>query len=186
VVKKQLEQSQQRLTVAQETVEAARADAKRAQRTADEATAKLSETERQLRAVKTASAKNEEIIEQLRRDNANLKRERGQNFSVHSADEEYTGPTCPELIGWRAHNWPLKNAKPKPAEPTVPATAASKQRKVTATIPAPPKPSPAVPTEPVKPVPAQDSGWWPFGKKPAAAVTNQPPAVKTPAAPETK
>jgi hypothetical protein len=185
VVKKQLEQSQQRLTVAQEAVEAARAEAKRSQRAAADATAKLSETERQLRAARTASAKNEEIIEQLRKDNANLKRERGQNFVAGPVEEEYTGPTIPELKGWRPHNWPPKAAKPKPAAPATPAATASKQGKVTAAIPAPPKPAPdnktiaPVPAQPVKPAPAQGSGWWPFGK-PAAPVTNQPPAVKAP------
>ena len=172
VVKKQLEQSQKRLTVAQEAVEAARAETMRAQRTATEAAAKLSETDRQLRAAQTASAKNEDIIQQLRRDYANLKRELGQNFSARRVVEEYTGPTCPELIGWRAHNWPLKVAEPKPAAPTTPATTASKQGKVTATIPAPPKIGTAEPAGPVKPAPAQGSGWWPFGNKPAAAVTN--------------
>ncbi len=175
VVKKQLEQSQRRLTVAQEAVEAARAEAMRHQRTAAEAAAKLIETSRQLRAVKTASAKNEEIIQQLRQDNANLKREQGQNFNARHAEEEYTGPTIPELKGWRPHNWPLKKATPKSVITVTPATAASKQQEVTATIPAPPKPGPAK-SEPVKPAPAQDSDWWPFGKKAPSAVTNQPPA----------
>lgn len=194
LVKKQLEQSQQRLADMQQTLETARADAMRAQRAADEAAARIGDTERQLRAVKTASAKNEEVIQQLRDENAIL-REVRQNFGPRRIEEGNMSQPVSELKGWRPRSRQPQGAKPAGGAAV---TSASNQGKVSATIPAPTKPAPAqgsgwwlwrkspmtnaVTSAKQTPKRSGSPWWWPFGKKTVAVETNQPPVGTAPAA----
>jgi hypothetical protein len=202
LVKKQLEQSQQRIADMQKALEIARADAMRAQRAADEAATKLDDSVRQLHAVKTASAKNEQVIKQLQDENAIL-REVRENFGPRRVEEGNTPRTVYELKGWRPRNRQPQSAKPAGGAAV---TSASNQGKVSATIPAPAKSAPAkesgwwlwkespttnavtnaVVTPKQTPKQSVSPWWWPFGNKTAAPVTNKPPVVATPAATVTK
>jgi Flp pilus assembly protein TadD/uncharacterized coiled-coil DUF342 family protein len=153
----------------------------------EEIMAKLTETERQLRAVKASNEKSDEIIQQLRKENAVLK-EIVERSSVASRDEEESdsdAPSIPELRGWHPRRRRTASAPPPPRaapRPTTPqpssAVNESGAGKLVATIKAP---TPA--KAPASEEPPKTSAPTPPTKPPVPVVVSAPapppPKIKT-------
>jgi len=166
----ELTQAKQQL----ETVHAENVELKRAR---GEIVAKLTEAERQLHAVKASNEKSDEIIQQLRKENAAL-----NELTLREEAAAKASSTAPESKGFLG--WLRKPARPAAAKPQAPrepvqlpvAVSQSATGKLVATIKAP---TPAQAPKPAAP---------PAAAKPAAPAkvetspTQRPPAPEIPAA----
>jgi cytochrome c-type biogenesis protein CcmH/NrfG len=152
----------------------------------EEIMAKLTEAERQLRAVKASNEKSDEIIQQLRKENAVLKEIVGRKGAA-SRDEQQTdsnAPSIPELKGWHPRKRTTATTQPPATRQASSAMKESGTGKLVATIkaPTPPEaPKPSAPTTTTKPsapaVPAAPAALS------AKTNTNSTARVSTPAAP---
>ena len=182
--RQQLQKANQDLTSAKQELEEVRADNVRLRQSQEEIVAKLNESDRQLRASRSSSDKDNEIILQLRKENTLLHQIAERQGTVASREEPPTdeGGLNTELKGWHPRRrapapQPVAVAvpNPAPARSKAPSTSSVKEsasNKLVATINAPAP----VPSSPAKPPPAK-------APPVAVAVTNvvrAPPAIATP------
>jgi Tfp pilus assembly protein PilF len=144
----------------------------------------LTDANRKLTAMQAAKGMDEQIILQLRKENA-LLRVIADSKAVATSTEakEYGGPHVPELKGWRPRNWrePQHEAKPATA---VSVTEKSQREKLVASMKAPPVETEKVPGPVAAPSSAPATSPSPASEaSPVAAATPEPKAPpSTPAA----
>ena len=185
--KEELQQTRLELGTTKQALEKSQADNAELRRSYEEVISQLTDANKKLTAAKAGSDKDDEIIRQLRKENALLRiiAERKSSDSITPGGEEDStnGPSIPELRGWRPRPRPQAIAKPKPevskpqTEPTSPPSTMeeSTRGKLVATLSAPKKTEPtnetvaAEPPEPkvIAPVPP-----------PAPVKSTPPPAPK--------
>ena len=169
-------QLQSELDRAKQERDAARSETEKLRHSQDEVLAQLDTMERQLRAAKASSEKDNEIIAELRKENALLREIVNRKGPGVRKPEETGGPTIPELKGWRPHRRqrppPRTTPEPVEKESAVPtAMEESGPEKLVATIKSP------GPTEASKP-PAP-----PAPPAPVASVSAPPPSAPPPSPP---
>lgn len=160
--KADLQQTRAELGTTKQALETAQADNVELRRSYDSVIAQLTDANKKLSSAKAASDKDDEIIRQLRKENALLRiiaeRKASASISPGESEESTNGPSIPELRGWRPHVRPpavAKQPKPEEAKPQTPPSAMeeSGRGKLVATLTAPkkaePVPQKAV-TEPAK------------------------------------
>lgn len=161
--KQELQQTRVELGTTKQALEKAQADNVELRRSYESVIAQLTDANKKLSSAKAASDKDDEIIRQLRKENALLRiiaeRKASASISSGESEESTNGPSIPELRGWKPHVRPPAVAKqqPKPeeAKPQTPPSAMeeSGRGKLVATLTAPKKAEPAPPktvTEPAK------------------------------------
>jgi Flp pilus assembly protein TadD/uncharacterized coiled-coil DUF342 family protein len=186
--KQELQQSRDELAGVRKELETVQTQNQDLRKNYDDIVAQLTEANRQLTAAQTAGSKDDEIIRQLRKENALLRLIADRKSVSTRATEESSGPTIPELKGWRP--WRRKEREtvrarePREEAPAV-TTEQSAQSKLVATMTAPPAPRPVERTEtPAPPAPAAPSRRPRPASKPFAPPP-EPPVVAsaTPPAP---
>lgn len=171
--KRELEQSRQELGAVKKDLETTQAENRELRHNYDEIVTQLTDANRKLVAAQAATGKDDEIIRQLRKENALLRLIADRRTISTRPTEELTGPQIPELKGWR----PRRHApeKPEPVEAKrAPASTTEKsaQGKLVATVTAPPPPKPPEPEKVSKP-PART-------KEPAAPKKTAPKPAPAP------
>jgi tetratricopeptide (TPR) repeat protein len=206
--KEELQQTRLELGTTKQALEKSQADNAELRRSYEEVIGQLTDANKKLTAAKAGSDKDDEIIRQLRKENALLRiiAERKASDSITPGEEEENPNGPPELRGWRPRPRPQPAVKQKPEAPkpeprpaVPPSTMEESTRgKLVATLNAPRKPeptnetvvaeppkpqtvAPAPPPAPVKmpPPPAPK----PEPAKPVAVVPKDQQKVKTEAAP---
>jgi Flp pilus assembly protein TadD/uncharacterized coiled-coil DUF342 family protein len=174
--KQELEQGRQELATVRKDLETVQAENRELRRSYDEIVTQLTDANRKLVAAQATTSKDDEIIRQLRKENALLRLIADRKTVSARPTEDLTGPTIPELKGWRPHRRAVPTAEvaaPKPAPAST--TEKSAQGKLVATVTAPPAPRPpAEPEKPAKKTPPKPP------QKSASAKVETPPAT-TPA-----
>ncbi len=204
--KEELQQTRLELGTTKQALEKVQTDNTELRRSYDEVIGQLTDANKKLTAVKAGSEKDDEIIRQLRKENALLRiiaeRKASDTTPTGESEENTNGPSIPELRGWRPRPraQPIAKAppppkleepkpEPKPAPqptPPLPSMEESGRGKLVATLTAPKKAEPTnetVVAEPPKPqtnAPVKPSA----PVKPPAPVT--PPASAKPPAPVKK
>jgi Flp pilus assembly protein TadD len=170
--KQHLETANQELASARQELEQARAENVRLNQSQKEIMAKLNEADRQLRAVKSSTENGNEIIRQLRKENAVLRgiAERKGPVTIRAREATQESGLNNELRGWSPRRRPPATVAPaKPATPERESSAASMKEsgssKLVATINAP---APPAPTRPSAPAPSTYS---------EPATTTAPPPI---------
>lgn len=177
--KEELQSARLELGTTKQAFEKAQTDNVELRRSYDDVVAQLTDANKKLSASRAGSEKDDEIIRQLRKENALLRiiADR-KSFNAPTEPEESDGSrTIPELRGWRPRNRPETTAKPSPSTP--PAADESSREKLVATLTSPKKstaPEPAPETPAAAPAPVKP----PQTAKPAPA---KPPAKPAPAKP---
>ena len=151
----QLEKANQELASAKQELEKAQAENVRLKQSQEEIMAKLDEADRQLRAAKSSTEKGNEIILQLRKENALLREiaERNGPVTIRAREATQESGLNNELRGWRPRRrTPAAAAPAKPATPKRESSTTSMKEsgssKLVATINAPAPPAPAKPSAP--------------------------------------
>lgn len=115
----------------------------------DAVLAQLTDANRELSTARQAAQKDNEIIQQLQRENTSLKlmvdrKSISPTPAISPRQSEVsTGPTIPELKGWKPRNRYAQSVKPKPAtEPAPGKVDESGSTKLIASVTAPPTASP--------------------------------------------
>jgi outer membrane protein assembly factor BamD (BamD/ComL family) len=195
--KEELQQTRLELGTTKQALEKSQAENADLRRSYEEVIGQLTDANKKLTAAKAGSDKDDEIIRQLRKENALLRiiAERKASDSITAGESEDNANAPPELRGWRPHPRPQSVAKAKPeATKPQPQTAAepsmeeSTRGKLVATLSAPRKTEPTneiVVVEPPKPqtnAPAKTPApvKTPVTVKPPAPV-NLPAPIKPPA-----
>ncbi|HUI06507.1 MAG TPA: tetratricopeptide repeat protein [Verrucomicrobiae bacterium] len=184
--KEQLESTRQELGSTKQALEKAQTDSLELRRSYDLVVAQLTDANKRLASAHAAGDKDDEIIRQLRKENALLRiiAERKTLITAAEPDETEGGRTIPELRGWhpRPRAEPVIKAQPKkeppPRQPTPPSTAEESSRgKLVAKLTAPQKPvtSQPVPVTPA-PAPAPAPVSAPAPAQPSPGPTNAVPA----------
>jgi tetratricopeptide (TPR) repeat protein len=199
--KEELQQTRLELGTTKQALEKSQTENADLRRSYEEVIGQLTDANKKLTAAKAGSDKDDEIIRQLRKENALLRiiaeRKASDSITTGEGEDNVNGPSIPELRGWRPHPRPVAKPKPeatKPQPTTEPSSMEESTRgKLVATLSAPrkaeptneivvaepPKPqtnAPAKPPAPVKP---------PVPVKPPPPV-NPPAPVKTTPPPEPK
>ena len=145
--RQQLEKANQELASAKQELEKGQAENVRLKQSQEEIMAKLNEADRQLRAAKSSTEKGNEIILQLRKENALLREiaERKGPVTVRAREATQESGLNNELRGWRPRRrTPAAAAPAKPATPKRESSATSMKEsgssKLVATINAPAPP----------------------------------------------
>jgi Flp pilus assembly protein TadD/uncharacterized coiled-coil DUF342 family protein len=153
--RQQLEKANQELASAKQELEKGQAENVRLKQSQEEIMANLNEADRQLRAAKSSTEKGNEIILQLRKENALLREiaERKGPVTVRAREATQESGLNNELRGWRPRRrTPAAAAPAKPATPKRESSATSMKEsgssKLVATINAPAPPAPAKPSAP--------------------------------------
>ena len=191
--KDQLQATRLELGTTKQALEKAHADSVELRGSYEAIVAQLTDANKRLASARAAGDKDDEIIRQLRKENALLRiiTERKSFAAPAESDEEESGRTIPELRGWRPRNRTETVTKPAPPAPTPPPPAEQSSReKLVAKLTSPqksttPEPAPEVVSPPVK-APTQSPK--PAPEKPAPAkkvVTAKAPAPE-PAKPAPK
>ncbi len=199
--KEELQQTRTELGITKQALEKAQVDNTELRRSYDEIITQLTDANKKLSSVKAASDKDDEIIRQLRKENALLRiiAERKASASISSAEGEENAnrPSIPELRGWRPRTRPSavakERAKPEESTPQLPPSAMeeSGRGKLVATLTAPKQAEPPVqpivavidrpqtnvPARPVVPEKKKSTQPPAEPKKETAAKTNAKPAV---------
>ncbi len=172
--KRELEQSRQELGAVKKNLETAQSENRDLRRNYDEIVTQLTDANRKLVAAQAVTGKDDEIIRQLRKENALLRLIADRKSVSARPTEELTGPTIHELKGWRPRRHPPETPEPAQAK-QLPATTTEKsaQGKLVATVTAPPPPKPPEPEKVSKP-PART-------KEPAAPKKTAPKPAPAPA-----
>ncbi len=185
--KQELQQTRLELGTTKQALEKSQTENAELRRSYEEVIGQLTDANKKLTAAKAGSDKDDEIIRQLRKENALLRiiAERKASDSITPGEEEENanGPSIPELRGWRPRQRPqpaakakLEAPKPPPQTATPPSTMEESTRgKLVATLSAPRKPEPTNETVVAEPPKPQTNA----PAKPPAPV--KPPPVKTPA-----
>ena len=155
--KEELQSTRLELGTTKQALEKVQTDNVELRRSYDDVVAQLTDANKKLSASRAGSEKDDEIIRQLRKENALLRiiADR-KSFNAPTEPEETDGSrTIPELRGWRPRNRPETTAKSSPSTP--PAADESSREKLVATLTSPkkstaPEPAPESPA-PVKPSP---------------------------------
>ena len=195
--KDELQATRQELGTTKQVLEKAQAENVEFRRSYDDVAAQLADANKKLASAHAASDKDDEIIRQLRKENALLRIISERKTLVEPAEPEEAegGRTIPELRGWRARsrseattNTPPKKAVPP--SPPPPAAEESSRGKLVAKLTAPkkpeapppvsatpaPAPAPAKPAPaPAKPAAAKPTAAKPTPAKPTATVKTAPP-----------
>ena len=149
--KDELQQTRVELGTTRQALEKSQADNAELRRSYDSVIAQLTDANRRLASAKASSDKDDEIIRQLRKENALLRiiadRKASSFSSAEEEEENPNGPSIPELRGWRPHARPrpvtVKQEAPKPPPPPPPAPAPAVEEsgrgKLVATLTAPKK-----------------------------------------------
>jgi Flp pilus assembly protein TadD/uncharacterized coiled-coil DUF342 family protein len=199
--KEELQQTRSELGTTKQALEKAQADNTELRRSYDEIVSQLTDANKKLSSARAAGDKDDEIIRQLRKENALLRiiAERKASAAVSPAEGERDAnrPSIPELRGWRPRSRAVAVAKEraKPEEPmpqpSPSAMEESGRGKLVATLTAPKQAEPppqqiaavsdrtrtnvsAKPVVPEKKTPTKPSA---EPKKQAATKTNEQPAV---------
>ncbi|HUJ08985.1 MAG TPA: tetratricopeptide repeat protein [Verrucomicrobiae bacterium] len=187
--KDDLQATRLELGTTKEALQKAQAENTELHRSYDGIVAQLTEANRRLASAHAGSEKDDEIIRQLRKENALLRviAER-QNFaSPVESEEEEGGRTIPELRGWHPRNR-VEAPTPNPPVPT-PSAEESSREKLVAKLTAPKKPNPEptaeLATNQVKPVaqPPPTVSAKPPAPKPVVTAKATPPPPPKPASP---
>lgn len=185
--KQELQQTRLELDDTRKQLTQARAENLQLRRSYDEVAAQLADANRRLAAAQAASAKDDEIIHQLRKENALLRLIVDRRaIATRQPQPAETRPAIPELKGWRPRRRPPPVAKVEQQKLPPPAAMVESGRgRLVATLTAPPPPAEQEPPkeapaaarpqpQPAAPAPA-----------PAPAVTSQPAPAPPPASPPT-
>jgi Tfp pilus assembly protein PilF len=203
--KEELQQTRLELGTTKQALEKSQAENAELRRSYEEVIGQLTDANKKLTAAKAGSDKDDEIIRQLRKENALLRiiaeRKASDSITPGGEEENSNGPSIPELRGWRPRPRPQVVAKAKPESPkpqpeatTPPSTMEESTRgKLVATLSAPKKAEPTnetVVAEPAKPrtnapvtppasvkPPAPEKAPAPV-QPPASVKTTPPPAPK--------
>ena len=122
--KEELQQTRSELGTAKQTLDKAQADNTELRRSYDEIITQLTDANRKLSSAKAGSDKDDEIIRQLRKENALLRiiadRKASVSISPVESGESAAGPSIPELRGWRPRTRPVVVVKERAGteEPT--------------------------------------------------------------------
>ncbi|HXI84047.1 MAG TPA: tetratricopeptide repeat protein [Verrucomicrobiae bacterium] len=185
--KEELQQTRLELGTTKQALEKAQTDNTELRRSYEEVIGQLTDANKKLTAVKAGSDKDDEIIRQLRKENALLRiiaeRKASDSATTGESEETTNGPSIPELRGWRPRPRaqpvvkappPPKLEEPKPEpKPTPPPSSMeeSSRGKLVATLTAPKKAEPTNETVVAEP------------PKPQTNAPAKPPAPATPPAP---
>ena len=185
--KEELQQTRLELGTTKQALEKSQAENAELRRSYEEVIGQLTDANKKLTAAKAGSDKDDEIIRQLRKENALLRiiAERKASDSITPGGEEENPNGPPELRGWRPRPRPQSQSvakakpevsKPEPEPTTTPSTMEESTRgKLVATLNAPRKTEPtneavvAAPPKPQATAPATP---------PAPVKTSPPPAPK--------
>ena len=189
--KQELEQSRQELSTVRKDLETIRAENLELRQNYDAIVAQLTDANRKLVAAQAATTKDDEIIRQLRKENALLRLIADRRTVTARPTEELTGPSIPELKGWRPYRRLVPETEvAQTKQPPATTTEKSAQGKLVATVTAPPAPKP--PPEPEKPKkrpvlskpakPAKPAAPKPTAPEQPKAEKPAPPAAPSPAA----
>lgn len=177
----ELEQTRQQLRDTQAELSQARSENAQLRRNYDVIVAQLTDANRRLEIAAAASSRDDEIIRQLRKENALLRliAER-RTIQTRSGEAE---PVLPELRGWQ----PRRAGERKPAAAKM-EVSGTNVLVATLTAPAPAEPKPAArPAKPVKPAPAAPASPPAAPAKPIASArpaAAPPPPPAQPATPK--
>lgn len=164
--KEELQQTRLELGTTKQALEKSQAENAELRRSYEEVIGQLTDANKKLTAAKAGSDKDDEIIRQLRKENALLRiiaeRKASDSITPGGEEENSNGPSIPELRGWRPRPRPQPVVKTKPEAPKPepePATPPSSMEestrgKLVATLSAPKKAEPTnetVAAEPPKP-----------------------------------
>jgi Flp pilus assembly protein TadD/uncharacterized coiled-coil DUF342 family protein len=181
--KDELQTARVELGTTKQTLEKAQTDNVELRRSYDGIVAQLTDANKKLSSARAGSDKDDEIIRQLRKENALLRiiAER-KTFTAPAESEEQEGNrTIPELRGWRPRNrTEVATKTPVPAPP--PAAEESSREKLVAKLTSPkksttPEPAPEVVSPPVK-APTQSPKPSPVRPVPAKPIPVKPVPVK--------
>lgn len=170
--KDSLQATRLELGTTKQALEKAQADNVEIRRSYDGIVAQLTDANKRLSSARAASDKDDEIIRQLRKENALLRiiTERKTFVSPTESDEEEGGRTIPELRGWRPRNRTETTTKTPSPTPPAPAEESSREKLVAKLTspkkPATPEPAPVVVSPPVRTPPQSPK---PAPEKPAPA-----------------
>jgi Flp pilus assembly protein TadD/uncharacterized coiled-coil DUF342 family protein len=189
--KQDLQQTRAELGTTKQALEKSQADNVELRRSYDQVIAQLTDANRKLSSARASSGKDDEIIRQLRKENALLRiiaeRKASASISPAESEENTNGPSIPELRGWRPYQRQTAAAKaeaskPQPPQQTPPSAMEESGRgKLVATLTAPkttPEPTPVKTVAPVTP-PAKTQTNAPA--KPVAPEQKTPPPAPAPA-----
>ncbi|HUK83477.1 MAG TPA: tetratricopeptide repeat protein [Verrucomicrobiae bacterium] len=166
------------LTQTKQQLESAQAENVQLKSSQQEIMARLTESDRQLRAAKASNEKSDEIIEQLRKENAVLKEivNRKGFASAEEEESDTTEPSIPELKGWHPRRRTTAERPPVTPRPAPPESASAVKEsgagKLVATIKAP-IPAGTTNTPPAKIPPKSPA------PAPAPPPTKVPPKINT-------
>ncbi len=208
--KEELQQTRLELGTTKQALEKSQAENAELRRSYEQVISQLTDANKKLTAAKAGSDKDDEIIRQLRKENALLRiiaeRKASDSITPGENEENTNGPSIPELRGWRPRVRPQTVAKAPPApkpqpQPAPPSTMEESNRgKLVATLSAPrkteptnetvvaepPKPqtnAPAKPPAPVKPPASVKRTPSPELREEPASPPEPTPAEPTPAEP---
>jgi Flp pilus assembly protein TadD/uncharacterized coiled-coil DUF342 family protein len=185
--KDELQQTRLELGTTKQALEKSQAENAELRRSYEEVIGQLTDANKKLTAAKAGSDKDDEIIRQLRKENALLRiiaeRKASDSITPGGEEENPNGPSIPELRGWRPRSRPQRVAKAKPEAPkpqpeptTTPSTMEESTRgKLVATLNAPRKAEPTNETVAAEPPKSQTNA---PATPPAPVKKSPPPAPK--------
>jgi tetratricopeptide (TPR) repeat protein len=186
--KQELQQTRLELGTTKQALEKAQTDNSELRRSYEEVIGQLTDANKKLTTARAGSDKDDEIIRQLRKENALLRiiaeRKASDSITTGGNDENTNGPSIPELRGWRPRPraQPVPKAqppKPQPPPSTPPSSMEESSRsKLVATLTAPKKTEPTNETVVAEPPKPQTNA----PVKPPVVVKPPPPATLPPPA----